>query len=112
MDVNINLIIIIIAIIIIFVITFYYYRKYRIYRKNNKPKPRQRLECPDYWAVEGNNICRNIHKIGKCALSGENGNIVDFNDDIFQDNTTGNYAKCKWSKKCQAPWEGIDDLCA
>ena len=36
---------------------------------------------------------------------------MDFNeDDIFKGNK-GMYYKCSWSKKCKAPWEGIDNLC-
>lgn len=111
MKININLIVTIIGIIVFFYLALSYYNSYRKYIKGKEPKSRIRLECPDYWAVEGNNICRNIHKIGKCSLMGDRGSVVDFNDEIFQDKATGNYAKCKWSKKCQSPWEGIDDLC-
>ena len=100
------------AIILVFFIIFHYYNQYQSYNKKKSPKKRIRLECPDYWAVEGNNICRNIHKIGKCSLLGDRGGKIDFNDEIFQNKDTGNYAKCKWSKTCKAPWEGISDLCA
>ena len=24
---------------------------------------------------------------------------------------TGNYAKCRWAKKCHVSWDGIDDIC-
>ena len=66
-------------------------------------------KCPDYWAVVDDNKCKNIHKIGECK-SGDVDNVMDFNDAIFQ-NSKGMYYKCNWSKKCNAPWEGIDNLC-
>jgi hypothetical protein len=36
---------------------------------------------------------------------------MDFNDEIFLNNTTGNYAKCKWAKGCNVYWGNIDRLC-
>ena len=54
-------------------------------------------------------MCENVHKIGKCK-GGDTDNTMDFNDPIFK-GSKGMYYKCNWSKKCNAPWEGIDSLC-
>ena len=64
-------------------------------------------QCPDYWDVTDDKMCRNVHRIGKCGLE----NDIDFNDQIFTDKKTGDLMKCKWSKYCNVPWEHIDDLC-
>ena len=48
--------------------------------------------------------CKNEKNIGRC-----NHNIdKDFSSKLYQDDI----AKCKWSKYCNAPWEGVDNLCA
>ena len=64
-------------------------------------------QCPDYWDVTDDKMCRNSHRIGKCGLE----NDVDFNDSMFTDDKTGNLMKCKWSKYCNVPWEHIDGKC-
>ena len=64
-------------------------------------------QCPDYWDVTDEKMCRNVHRIGKCGLE----NDVDFNDPMFSDEKTGDLMKCKWSKYCNVPWEHIDDNC-
>jgi len=66
-------------------------------------------KCPDYWAVVGENKCKNVHKIGDCK-SGETDNIMDFGEPIFK-GSKGMYYKCNWAKKCKTPWEGIDNIC-
>ena len=42
--------------------------------------------CPDYWEVEDQNKCRNIHNIGICKKEDgtQDGNVMDFNDPLFQ----------------------------
>ena len=67
-------------------------------------------DCPDYWESIGNNRCRNVNFLGSCALI-PGDNIVDFSGEIFTNKNTGNYAKCKWSQGCDAPWSGIQRLC-
>ena len=57
----------------------------------------------------GENKCKNIHKIGICK-AGDTDNVMDFSEPLFQ-GTKGMYYKCNWSKKCNTPWEGIDNLC-
>lgn len=70
-------------------------------------KEKEPSQCPDYWDVTDEKMCRNVHRIGKCGLEGD----VDFNDDMFTDKKTGDLMKCKWSKYCNVPWEHIDDNC-
>ena len=75
--------------------------------------------CPDYWEVvsqsldtSGNVIgveCKNVHQLGKCAVSDRD--TFKFDDHIFTDPETAELAKCKWSKRCEVSWQGIDDKC-
>lgn len=65
--------------------------------------------CPDYWQHMGDNVCRNVHKLGDCK-SGESDNDMSFNETIFQ-GARGMYYKCNWAKQCKVPWEGVDNLC-
>ena len=38
---------------------------------------------------------------------------MDFSGALYKDsNSNANYNKCIFSKRCEAPWEGIDTLCA
>lgn len=95
------------------------YLKYKKLKDNTIFPPWPSI-CPDYWAVNDvsyNNLgekqvkCKNIHKIGDCNIGdNEEDKIVDFNDPIFAGGQ-GPYYKCSWSRKCKAPWEGIDSLC-
>lgn len=66
-------------------------------------------KCPDYWTVVGENKCKNVYKIGDCK-SGDTDNVMDFNDPIFT-GKNGEHYKCNWAKKCNAPWEGVDNIC-
>ena len=68
---------------------------------------KEAAQCPDYWDVTDEKMCRNTHRIGKCGLE----NDVDFNDPMFTDQKTGDLMKCKWSKYCNVPWEHIDGNC-
>ena len=94
---------------VIIVITSYLV--YTMYNNSFKtPKYNSwKATCPDYWDIIDKNKCRNTRKIGKC-LTGEN-NIMDFNETIFN-GKEGDYYKCRWAVKCEAPWEGIDNLCS
>ncbi len=100
----------IIAVLIFIYIIIYYYNQYR-QAKNTKPDKIIRAECPDYWSVEGPNRCRNTKKLGKCFTSGSEGGLMDFDNDYFNNINTGNYAKCRWAKKCHVAWDGIDQIC-
>ena len=84
------------------------YKKYTDLESGTKFPPWP-SKCPDYWAVVGKDKCKNIHKIGICK-AGDTDNVMDFSEPLFQ-GTKGMYYKCNWSKKCNAPWEGIDNLC-
>ena len=84
------------------------YKKYTDLESGTKFPPWP-SKCPDYWAVVGDDKCKNIHKIGICK-SGDTDNVMDFSEPLFQ-GTKGMYYKCNWSKKCNTPWEGIDNLC-
>lgn len=104
------------AITIVFIVmgTYYFYM-FREYKKTKTSFEIKRYTstCPDYWTISGNSnpndkkpkiICKNPKKIGRCNFTEDK----DFSSDLYKDDI----AKCKWSKYCNAPWEGIDNLCA
>jgi hypothetical protein len=91
---------------------FYIYREYSK-TKNTFEQKRHTGICPDYWSItEDSNPdsekplikCRNDKKIGRCNYT----EPQDFSSELYKDDI----AKCKWSKYCNAPWEGIDNLCS
>jgi len=87
----------------------YIYNSY----KNNLPSPTATLigaTCPDYWDSIGNSKCKNVNSLGTCSNT-DGANIVDFSGDVFTNNNTGNYSKCKWAKACNMSWSNIDRLC-
>jgi hypothetical protein len=91
-------------------ILYYSYTSYKSFAQPKKNDPRPYPKCPDYWESVGNGKCRNVHKIGNCRLKPSE-DTVDFSGEVFQNNKSGDYMRCKWAKECHAPWEGIDDLC-
>jgi hypothetical protein len=96
------------VIIIIFVImATYYYYLYREYTKKQEALTKSKIipQCPDYWKSIGNNKCQNIKNIGRCNLGSIN--EMDFSEKLYAEDVN----KCKWSKFCEASWEGIDNLC-
>jgi hypothetical protein len=109
---NIDIAIYIVGIFLFLFIMIHYYRQYSA--KVNEEKKADiivRAECPDYWLVEGPSKCRNANKLGKCLTKGNDGGLMDFNTDYFNNPSTGNYAKCRWAKKCHVSWDGIDQIC-
>ena len=96
------------VIIMIFVVmgTYYYYL-FREYNKTEDALKKNKLvpQCPDYWKTIDNNKCQNIKNIGRCNLGSNN--VMDFSDKLYAEDVN----KCKWSKFCEASWEGIDHLC-
>lgn len=93
-------------------IIVHYFRKFRstVNKVSEEPK-RIRSQCPDYWIVEGDKKCRNVHKLGRCLTKGTEGGMMDFDTEYFNNKDTGNYAKCRWAKKCHVAWDGIDHIC-
>ena len=85
----------------------YYYYLFREYKKTQDALKLAKVvpQCPDYWKSLGDNKCQNVKNIGRCNL-GQN-NTMDFSDPLYEEDTS----KCKWSKFCEASWEGIDHLC-
>jgi hypothetical protein len=107
-------ILIIMVLVIIIGAALYYYFQYKAYKEHlSKLKfPPWPSKCPDYWKVEGDDKCRNIHNIGICKkFNGmKDSDVMDFSQ-LPAKGKKGQYFKCSWSKKCRAPWEGIDNLC-
>tara|TARA_B100001964_G_C13919147_1_gene459397 strand:+ start:239 stop:601 length:363 start_codon:yes stop_codon:yes gene_type:complete len=103
-------IIIAIALFVVVIVIIYIYNQYQAAKKKKDKETsdkRAPAQCPDYWDAVGENVCRNTHKIGKCGHT----NTVSFNDPMFSNPKTSSYMKCKYSKECNTPWNGISDLC-
>ena len=102
---------ILLAVTGIVILTLFWYQ-YREWKKTQDDYQKKRIAnvCPDYWhnVSDGENktrVCKNVTKIGRCNIIDH---IKDFGIDLYNDPI----AKCKWSKYCKAPWEGISHLCA
>jgi hypothetical protein len=114
---TVNIIVAVFSILIIIVFSVKIYLDYTRFKKLTESSsfPPWPSKCPDYWKViEGDKgdedvICQNIHSIGICK-SGDD-NVMDFNEQVFKGSGQGHLHKCSWSKKCKAPWEGIDTIC-
>lgn len=106
----------VIAIIVIFLIFMgiYVYRAYQSFKdEKNKELSMQNTmaDCPDYWEKVGPKKCRNKLKVnGKCNLSIDN-DVIDFDNDIFNNKKLGDKMKCRWAKDCEIVWSGINNLC-
>jgi hypothetical protein len=119
-DINKNYELVLVIVIIFIVMATYYFYLWREYKKETDTYQvkKEITLCPDYWTLlEHKNIpgqqavvkCQNTKKIGGCNMNSPK----DFGSKLyFGDTFEKNVAKCKWSKYCNAPWEGIDHLCA
>jgi hypothetical protein len=86
---------------------------------NSKTREKYVQLCPDYWDIVGQKFddsgnvvsieCKNVHKLGKCAVSDRDTFI--FEDEIFINPDTADISRCKWAKRCGTTWEGYNDLC-
>ena len=112
-DLNNNLNLIGALVIVFIIMSTYYYYLYNEYRKTKDTYESKRhiSICPDYWSLTSNsnpdnNVikCENNKNIGRCNLNGSK----DFSAELYKDDI----AKCKGSKYCNSPWEGVDQLCA
>ena len=79
---------------------------WKIYRDNYNLKkvawPPEIYKCPDYWTFE-NGRCKNTENIGSGVRSVR---------PIQPGYSTKSLKKrCKWTKKNNVPWHGIDNLC-
>jgi hypothetical protein len=66
--------------------------------------------CPDYWDMSGNNMCRNIKNLGNSSCA----NIIDFSAPQWS-GSNGNCTKAKWAQSCNLSWDGltenVDTIC-
>jgi hypothetical protein len=67
-------------------------------------------ECPDYFRLVSPNVCKNVHKLGKCSENGKPKETWDFNGSNFL-GESGKQNKCKLANFCEISWDGIDNLC-
>ena len=99
------------------IMMIYLYKQYKKEqaRESKLTWPREISPCPNYWVDLGNGKCKNIHDVGTCPTNkGSSSNpegIFHFDTSYFN-GEAGDLKKCRWSKRCQSPWEGIDNLCA
>lgn len=94
-------------------LSIYFYYQYKNYLDNKASLtwPKEYPDCPDYW-VSKNNKCINIKNLGKKRYSdteSDFGKVMNFNRQPFIGNE-GLINKCKWAKKHNISWEGIDNL--
>ena len=105
-------IIIIVSLLLLIGICVYLYNSYKTFKakllaSNLKASY---TTCPDYWDSIGKGKCQNVNALGSCSKL-QGANTMDFGGEIFTNNNTGNYAKCKLAKTCNIAWNNIDKLC-
>ena len=105
-------ILIVVSILVIIGICIYLYNTYSAFKSKLLATNATTAypACPDYWDTLGNNKCQNTKSIGSCSTTA-GANIMDFGGEVFTNNNTGNYAKCKWAKACNVAWSNVDRLC-
>ena len=87
-------------IVLALIVSYNLFIELRDFNKLNKKRskmPDFANECPDQWSKVNRQCVNDFNIGGKCGST---------NFDNYSKKQ-----KCKWSKKCQAPWEGIDDIC-
>lgn len=107
-----------IVIVIVFSLIFVSYR-YKEYIDKKKKKeantwPLEFNNCPDYWVQDGDK-CINVHNLGRKHYSDKSSEFPEkdgamyFNRGQFvgEDSLIN---KCRWAKKHNISWEGIDNL--
>ena len=87
-----------IVIFVVFLVVLCY-KMFQRYWGNEIKWPKNISHCPDYWKDMGNGKCRNINNLGNCQKK-----MVGFKKN-------NNKKKCRWAKRCNVSWEGIDNLC-
>lgn len=78
--------------------------------KSSYTYPPSVSECPDYFRLVSPNVCKNVHKLGKCSENGKPREIWNFSGSNFL-GETGKQNKCKLANFCEISWDGIDNLC-
>ena len=70
--------------------------------KQNLQYPPDVAECPDYWEVTGDQVCKNVKNLGNgtCAAT------KDFSGSEWQGNQ-GLKNKNTWAKSCGLTWDGV-----
>ena len=108
----------ILILVVVIILGTYYYRQWKNWKKQSDKLtwPRTYPECPDYWVDMGGNTCQNKFNLGSCPIDPytkliETQGEASFEDDLYK-GEDGKYEKCRWAKKCDVTWEGIDKLCA
>ena len=106
-----NIVIGLIVVIVIGFITFLVLKWRAFLNQHNKIEiPPWKNECPDYWQLVAKRKCKNIHRIGKCAIEEDSDGIIDFDKAPFL-GKDGDANKCRVARACNVPWTGIDNLC-
>ena len=98
------------VIVVIFIILVIYKLYNRSVEESEQTWPEEISNCPDYWTDLGNGKCKNVHNLGTCT-NGKVQPTITFNKSYY-DGDKGKMNRCRWAKKCNVSWEGIDDLCA
>ena len=78
--------------------------------KSSYSYPPSVLQCPDYFTLVSPNVCKNVHKLGKCKDNGTPRELWDFSSSKFL-GETGKQNKCKLANFCEISWDGVDNSC-
>jgi len=105
-------VLIVVAVLVIIGICIYLYNTYKDFKAKLLATNATVAypACPDYWDSLGNSKCQNTNSLGSCSTT-PGANTMDFSGEIFTNNNTGNYTKCKWAKACNIAWSNVDRLC-
>ena len=106
-------VVVIIGILSVTILAIYIYNMYKDMKEQVLDNAKNQVlpaECPDYWVSLGNKKCKNVMKLGKCNKS-EGSDVIDFDNVVFTNSNTGDYAKCKWARACDVYWGVIDRAC-
>lgn len=103
-------VLIIIGVLSLLFIIIYIYNNYYKLKSTTPTGAMISSTCPDYWDSIGNSKCQNVNSLGSCSKT-DGANIMDFSSEVFTNENTGNYAKCKWAKACNVSWSNIDRVC-
>jgi len=67
-------------------------------------------ECPDYWEITEDKICKNTKNIGSNICDGQ---VINLNEAKWK-GKSGLCEKYQFAKRCNLQWDGIsenNDLC-
>ena len=103
---NFQTVVLIIAVILLIISLAFVGNALKTSSANNSWPP-EVPACPDYWTIDGSNVCVNIHDLGTCKPGyGKEHLTMDFNVAPYTGDD-GNCAKYTWATGCKVAWDGL-----